>query len=92
MKPNHFLARAFAGTAVAFAEAPSLAPRAAAGLARAVRLMWRSLVPSPGGRRRDPGGGEQGAAVTAPLGPPDPVLGAAAALALPRPGQLHTEP
>ena len=92
MKPHPLIARAFAGMAVAAAGAPSLAPRAAAGLARVARLMWRSFFPAPAPRRRGPAGGAQGAGVTAPLVPPAPVLGASAALALPRHGQLNTEP
>jgi len=72
------------------AHAPMLIPRLFVAMGRRIRSSWRALVIPQGRKRGGPDDGSQGAGVTARLKPPPPVLSAAAATALPEPGEYES--
>jgi hypothetical protein len=90
MKLQPFVQGAIARIIVGVANAPMMLPRLFVALVRKLRSSWRALVIPQGRKRGGPDDGSQGAGVTARLKPPPPVLSAAAAKALPEPGEYES--
>ena len=86
MSFHRFVEKTFAGIVLGVASAPTWILRMLVALGRKLRSGRRPLVSPRGNNRGDPDQGSQGAGVPARLKPPPPVLVAAAAKALPGPG------